>query len=160
MPKGEIVGIMIYLSLVTTLIQLWMLTELITQHSVYRAFSGYQAVQCILSIQQLPSSTVYTEHSTVTKQYSVYRVVQCIPSSSVFTEKMGRSAVFTEFTVLTELSDSFYVYRVDKGNSVYRVNEGSSVYRVNKVITGKQCLPSDQGKWRNLVSTESSVITK
>ena len=84
------------------------------------AYRAHHSVQCIPSIQWLPSSTVYTE------QYSVYRAVQCIPSSSVF----------TEFVVFTELSNGFCVYRVNEGSSVYRVNkvnEGNSVYRVNKV---------------------------
>ena len=52
-------------------------------YSSYRAFNGYQA-----------GSTVN----------------QCKPSSSVVTEQMGRSAVFTEFIVFTELSVGFCVY--------------------------------------------------
>ena len=85
MPKGEIVGIMIYLSLVTTLIKLRMLTELITQYSVYRAFSGYRAVQCI------PSSSVLTEQMGRSAVFT-----EQMNRSAVFTEKMNRSAVFTE----------------------------------------------------------------
>ena len=42
-------------------------------------------------------------------------------------EQMGRSAVFTEFAVFTELSDGFYVYRVNKVNEEFRVFTESSV---------------------------------
>ena len=139
MPKGEIVGIMIYLSLVTTLIQLWMVTE---QYSVYRAFSGYRAVhrafsgyravQCILSIQRLPSSTVYTEHSAVTEQFSAYRAIGQI--SSVYRANVQISSVYRR---IEQISSVYRVIKVNKGNNVYRVNKVNEEFRV---------LPSHQAK--------------
>ena len=100
-----------------------MLTE---QYSVYQAFSGYRAVQCIPSIQRLPSSTMYTE------QFSAYRANGQI--SSVYRANEQISSVYR---------------RIEQISSVYRVikvNKGNNVYRVNKVNEEFRALPSHQAK--------------
>ena len=94
-----------------------MLTELITQNSLYRAFSGYRAVtQCILSIQQF---SVYRENGQIS---SVYRADEQISS------------------VYRRIEQISSVYRVIK------VNKGNNVYRVNKVNEEFRALPSHQAK--------------
>ena len=67
--------------------------------------NAYRAIQCIPSIQRLPSSTVYTEHSAVTEQYSVYRANE-------------------------QISSVYRVIKVNKGNNVYRVNKVNEEFRI------------------------------
>ena len=87
------------------------------------AYRAHHSVQCIPSIQRLPSSIVYTEHSALTEQISsVYRANEQI--SSVY-------------RTIEQISSVYRVIKVNKGNNVYRVNKVNEEFRV---------LPSYQAK--------------
>ena len=144
MPKGEIVGIKLFLPLVTTLSNIIDSTELRSECSVYRVMqclpgnavstglcSVYRAMQC------LPGSAVFTEYSSFCSVHRVQFRIQCSPSTV-------QNVVFTESPFRIQWLPRNSVYRV---NFLYRVFSGYRVQNYSRwlVWTVSSLLPS---AWR------------